>query len=137
MSVTREHQGPRQRLRAILAGGQDDELARAFATYRAEVAELLGDPAATTLSKRGHSALARVSQRTLATWSAVRKVEPRVHEADVLLKALEGYHRGLHDLRVAHLAPISAESAARVQRAAQLILRSGKAVERSCKELHG
>jgi hypothetical protein len=88
MSLDAERVGPRRRLRSILAGHADEEMARAFATYHTELAALLGDPAATMLSKRGQDALVRIRERTLATRSAIAKVQPRIHEADVLLRAL-------------------------------------------------
>jgi hypothetical protein len=137
MSLTAERVNARRKLRAILAGREDDEMARAFATYRTELAELLGDPAATTLSKRGQGALARISERTLATRGAIAKVQPRVHEANVLLRAFEGYHRGLHDLRVAFHDPLTPERLPRFEHAAHVLQRSGKLVEHTFEELRG
>jgi hypothetical protein len=135
MTVAAERVGPRRRLRSILAGRADDELARAFAVYHAELASLLGDPAATTLSKRGLTALAQIREHTLATRSAIAKVQPRIHEADALLRALASYSRGLREMREGLRSPLTAEAAERVDDAARLLQRSGKAIEQAFEEL--
>jgi hypothetical protein len=135
MSLDAERVGPRRRLRSILAGHADEEMARAFATYHTELAALLGDPAATMLSKRGQDALVRIRERTLATRSAIAKVQPRIHEADVLLRALASYSGGLRDMRAALRSPLTAEVAERVDGAARVLQRSGRTIEQTFEEL--
>jgi hypothetical protein len=119
----------RKQLRAIL-GHEDRELARAFATYRAEFDRLIHAPGAPALSKRGLQALGRMHDRTHALRAEIAGVEPRVHEADVLMDALERYDRGLLGLRVALAGALDRERAARVDRAARRMQRSSATVER-------
>ena len=120
---------PRRQLRSIL-GHEDPELARAFATYRAELDKLIEAPGAPALSKRGLQALGRMHDRTHALRAAIADVEPRIHEADVLIDALERYDRGLLGLRVALAGALDRERAARVDRAARRMQRGSATVER-------
>ena len=121
--------GARRQLRTLL-GHEDPELARAFATYRAELDKLIETPGAPALSRRGLQALGRMHERTHALRAAIADVEPRVHEADVLIDALERYDRGLLGLRVALAGALDRERAARVDRAARRMRRSSATVER-------
>lgn len=125
----------RRRLRALLGTEEDAQMAQALARLRTELGDLIADPAATRLSKRGVAALDTLRDRTSALRGRIAKVEPRVSEADRLLKALEGYHRGLHDMRIALQEPLTAERAERAERAAHLIQRSGDKVQRAWEEL--
>jgi hypothetical protein len=135
MTLEAERVGPRRRLRSILAGHADEEMAHAFAIYHAELAALLGDPAATRLSKRGQDALVRIRERALATRSAIAKVQPRIHEADVLLRALASYSSGLRDMSAALRSPLTAAVAERVDDAARVLQRSGRTIEQTFEEL--
>jgi hypothetical protein len=126
--------GARRELRNILER-RDDDLARAFATYRAEFSRLLVDPSAVSLSERGKQALGRMHDRARALRAQIAAVEPRVHEAEVLIDALEVYDKGLLGLRVALAGALDHERAARVDRAARRLQRSSATVERVWKEL--
>jgi hypothetical protein len=125
----------RRRLRALLGTDEDVEMAQALARFRTELGNLIADPGATRLSKRGLTALDVLGDRASVLRRRIAKVEPRVSEADRLLKALEGYHRGLHDMRIALQQPLTTERAARVERAAHVIERSGDKVQRAWEDL--
>lgn len=124
----------RRELRTILER-TDDELARAFATYRAEFSKLLAAPVVASLSERGRRALGRMHDRTHALRAEIADVEPRIHEADVLIDALAAYDKGLLGLRVALAGDLDHERAARAHRAARRMQSSSAAVERVWKEL--
>jgi hypothetical protein len=126
--------GPRTQLRTIL-GHEDRELARAFATYRAEFAKLMAAPGAPALSERGLRALGRLHDRTHALRAEIAGVQPRIHEADVLIDALERYDRGLLGLRVALAGELDHVRAARIDRAARRMQRSSATVDRVYEEL--
>ena len=130
-----ERVSARRRLRALLGTEEDAEMAQALARFRTELGDLIADPAATRLSKRGLIALDALGDRTSVLRRQIAKVQPRVDEADRLLRALEGYHRGLHDLRIALQAPLTSERAARAERAAHVIDRSGDRVQRAWEDL--
>ena len=125
----------RRRLRAILGTDEDVEMAQALARFRTELGELIADPGATRLSKPGLTALDALGDRTSVLRRRIAKVEPRVSEADRLLRALEGYHRGLHEMRITLQQPLTAERAARAERAAHVIERSGDKVQRAWEDL--
>ena len=118
----------RRELRRILER-PDEDLARAFATYRAEFSRLLADPSSVSLSERGKQALGRMHDRTHALRAEIAGVEPRIHEADVLLDALHRYDKGLLGLRVALAAAIDHERAARIDRAARRMQHGSATVE--------
>ena len=124
----------RRKLHSLLER-RDEELARAFATYRAEFSRLLADSGAASLSERGKQALSRMHDRTHALRTAIADVEPRIHEADVLIDALRSYDNGLLGLRVALAAEIDHERAARADRAARRLQHSSATVERVWKGL--
>jgi hypothetical protein len=119
---------PRRELRTILERS-DEDLARAFATYRAEFSKLLADPGAVSLSQRGKQALGRMHDRTHALRAEIAGVEPRIHEAVVLIDALRSYDKGLLGLRVALAAAIDHERAARIDRAARRMQHGSATVE--------
>ena len=54
-----------------------------------------------SLSERGKQALGRMHDRTHALRAEIAGVQPRIHEADVLIDALHRYDKGLLGLRVA------------------------------------
>jgi hypothetical protein len=121
--------GARGELRSILER-RDDDLARAFATYRTEFSRLLADAGAVSLSERGKQALGHMHDRTHALRAEIADVQPRIHEADVLIDALRSYDKGLLGLRVALAGQIDRERAARIDRAARRMQRGSATVER-------
>ena len=123
--------GAHGELRSMLER-RDEELARAFATYRAEFSRLLADPSAVSLSERGKRALGRMHERAHALRAEIADVQPRTHEADLLIEALRSYDKGLLGLRVALATALDDERAARAARRMQ---HSSATVERVWKAL--